>query len=167
MLQMADATPNASPEAPDWRGFHHVALVTRDLDATLSFYRDILGMEVVFVAPATEFHGRHGAVRPGGERDRIGLHFFEYSQAPLFRPSDRSPMAAVFDPGATFLSHISLALLDEAAGLALRDRLTRNGVETSPIIRIDTTPISIMGFFDNNGVPLEAAWPNSVQGGLT
>lgn len=167
MTQLTDPTANVSPEAPEWRGFNHVALVTRDLDATISFYRDILGMEVVFVAPATEFHGRHGAVRPGGERDRIGLHFFEYSQAPLFGPSDRSPMAAVFDPGATFLSHISLALPDEAAGLALLDRLTRHGVQASPIKSIDIIPIRIMGFFDNNGMPVEAAWPRSDQGELT
>nr|MBA3790917.1 VOC family protein [Rubrobacter sp.] len=28
-----------------WQGFHHVALVTADLDATLRFYEDVLGME--------------------------------------------------------------------------------------------------------------------------
>jgi len=105
-----------------------VALVTRDLDATMSFYRDVLGMEVVFILPAGELHGRHGAVRPGGELDRTGLH-----------------------------SHISLALPDEAAGLALRERLTRHGVETTPIM--DQGPVRNMGSADNNGLLVEAAWP--------
>ncbi len=40
-------TDQPSPTAqgqPPWRGFHHLALVTPDLDATLRFYRDVLGM---------------------------------------------------------------------------------------------------------------------------
>jgi catechol 2,3-dioxygenase-like lactoylglutathione lyase family enzyme len=157
MMPMTDRTDDVSPFAPAWRGFHHVALVTRDLDSTISFYRDMLGMEVVFIAPAGELHGRHGAVRPGGDPDRPGLHFFEYHQAPLFGPHDRTLQAAVFDPGATFLSHISLALPDEAAGLELRERLTRHGVPTTPIM--DQGPFRNMGFIDNNGMSLEAAWP--------
>lgn len=82
MMPVTDHPADVSQAAPPWRGFHHVALVARDLDATISFYRDVLGMEVVFIAPAGELHGRHGAVRPGGESDRTGLHFFEYLQAP-------------------------------------------------------------------------------------
>jgi catechol 2,3-dioxygenase-like lactoylglutathione lyase family enzyme len=116
MMPVTDHPADVSQAAPPWRGVHHVALVARDLDATISFYRDVLGMEVVFIAPAGELHGRHGAVRPGGESDRTGLHFFEYLQAPLFGPHDRTLQAAIFDPGATFLSHISLALPDEVGG---------------------------------------------------
>jgi catechol 2,3-dioxygenase-like lactoylglutathione lyase family enzyme len=113
---------------PGIHGFHHIALVTRDLDATMRFYTDVLGMEVIFVAPAGDLHGRHCAIRPGGDPDRLGLHFFEYPKAPLFGPEDRPLVSAVFDPGATFLSHISLALPNEAAGLALQARLTRHSV---------------------------------------
>lgn len=61
--------------SPPWRGFHHVALVTRDLDATMRFYDQVLGMEVGSIAPATELHGRHCAIRPGSQPDRLGLHF--------------------------------------------------------------------------------------------
>jgi len=61
MMPVTDHPADVSQAAPPWRGFHHVALVARDLDATISFYRDVLGMEVVFIAPAGELHGRHGA----------------------------------------------------------------------------------------------------------
>src|SRR5450759_2351109 len=107
--------------------------------------------------PPGELHGRHGAVRPGGESEQGGLHFFEYLQAPLFGPHDRTLQAAIFDPGATFLSHISLALPDEVGGLAPRARLTPDGVETTRIM--DQGPIRNRGFIDNNGMSLEAAWP--------
>ena len=92
----------------------------------MRFYRYVLGMEIIFFAPARELHGRHCAIWPGGDPDRLGLHFFEYPPAPLFDPEDHPLVSAVFDPGATFLSHISLALPDESAGLALRERLTRH-----------------------------------------
>jgi catechol 2,3-dioxygenase-like lactoylglutathione lyase family enzyme len=153
---MTEQTTTAGTSVPPWSGFHHIALVTRDLDATMRFYRDVLGMEIMFTAPAGDLHGRHCAIRPGGDPDRLGLHFFEYPQAPLYGPEDRSLVDAVFDPGATFLSHISLALPDEAAGLALQERLIRHNVVTSPIM--DQGDIWNFAFLDNNGLVLEAAW---------
>jgi catechol 2,3-dioxygenase-like lactoylglutathione lyase family enzyme len=154
---MKEQTDTANSLVPLWSGFHHIALVTRDLDATMRFYREVLGMEILFTAPAGDLHGRHCAIRPGGEPDRLGLHFFEYSHAPLYGPEDRSLVTAVFDPGATFLSHISLALPDEAAGLALRERLTRHHVVMTPVM--DQGDLWNLAFFDNNGLVLEAAWP--------
>ncbi|MBY6278041.1 VOC family protein, partial [Symbiobacterium thermophilum] len=29
-----------------WEGFHHIALVTPDLDTTIHFYGNVLGMQV-------------------------------------------------------------------------------------------------------------------------
>ena len=118
------AADSANLVPPPWRGFHHVALVTRDLDATIRFYDEVLGMEVGSIAPAGELHGRHCAIRPGSEPDRLGLHFFEYPHAPHSNPHEQSLVATVFDPGPTFLSHISFALPNEEAGLALRERLS-------------------------------------------
>ena len=154
---MTEQTADTPTLLPPWSGFHHIALVTRDLDATMRFYSDVLGMDVIFVAPAGDLHGRHCAIRLGGDPDRLGLHFFEYPKAPLFGPEDRPLVSAVFDPGATFLSHISLALPNEAAGLALQERLTRHNVVMSPVM--DQGGIWNIAFFDNNGLPLEAAWP--------
>lgn len=131
---MTEQTTDASSFVPLWSGFHHLALVTRDLDATMRFYREILGMEIIFTAPAGELHGRHCGIRPGGDPDHLGLHFFEYPGARLYSSEDRSLVAAVFDPGATFLSHISLALPDEAAGLALQEQLVRHHLVMSPIM---------------------------------
>ena len=159
---MTEQTIDASPFVPSWSGFHHIALVTRNLDATMRFYNDVLGMEIIFTAPAGDLHGRHCAFRPGGELDRLGLHFFEYPQAPHFAPEDRPLVSAVFDPGATFLSHISLALPDETSGLALQARLTRHNVVMSPIM--DQGDLWNLAFFDNNGLVLEAAWPKQITG---
>lgn len=149
---LTDTTP--------WNGIHHVALMTRDLDATTYFYQEVLGMEVVFVAPAGEMHGRHCAIRPGGSTDRLGLHFFEYRHAPYIDQDSRPLEALVFDPGPTFLSHLSFSLPNEAAGVALRERLLQYGLPLSPIM--DQGGWRNMGFLDNNGMALEAIWPGQV-----
>ena len=69
---------------PPWRGFHHVALVTPDLDATIRFYGDVLGMRVGEVIGATEQQGRHCFIKPGDDSETWGLHFFERPDAEVF-----------------------------------------------------------------------------------
>ncbi|MFC5470897.1 VOC family protein [Cohnella suwonensis] len=46
-------------ESLGWLGFHHVALVTPDLDATILFYENTLGMHSSPVYPATSQRGRN------------------------------------------------------------------------------------------------------------
>src|SRR5581483_10013526 len=42
-----------------WSGIHHIALLTTDLDATIRFYRDVLGMPTSEIFPSKEGRGRH------------------------------------------------------------------------------------------------------------
>ncbi|GAA5532504.1 VOC family protein [Deinococcus aluminii] len=144
------------PDAPPWHGFHHLALLTPDLDATLAFYQDVLGMAVLGPLPGNPLHGRHALVRVG-EPTPGGLHFFEVPGAhiPTY-PLERG-LAFPVDFGA--LHHISLALPDEAAGLALRERLSRFGVTMTPVLPQGDVNITL--FPDNNGMFLEAAWPRT------
>ena len=75
---MADMDSGDVQASLAWQGFNHVALVTRDLDATMHFYQEVLGMELLFIAPANELHGRHCGLRPGSNGAHAGfLHFFE------------------------------------------------------------------------------------------
>jgi len=79
---MTEQTTDTGTVLPPWSGFHHIALVTRDLDATMRFYREVLGMEVTFIGPAGELHGRHCAIQPGGDHNRLGLHFLSILRLP-------------------------------------------------------------------------------------
>lgn len=142
--------------APEWRGFHHIALATPDLDATIRFYGGVLGMQVGEIMDGGGA-GRHCFIKPG-DSPAWGLHFFEQPQAEVFAYPADFPRSAVV-PGA--LQHIAFALPDQAAALALRERLAAHGVPDTGIGQIG--PIANTLFRDNNGLLLEATWPREVQ----
>src|SRR5690349_9862311 len=113
-----------------WRSFHHVAVVTPDLDATRAFYADVLGMGAGPVM--TRAGARHCFVKPG-EGEAWGLHFFEDAEAQLL--TDREELRRLLaDPASVArslpgaLQHIAFGIADESAGLALRERLRAHGV---------------------------------------
>ena len=134
-----------------WQGVNHIALATPDLDATIHFYQDVLGLRLLAVLPPGDMHGRHCLLSPGGTG--LGLHYFEQSDAQIFTHPD-ALSALHFVPGA--LQHVALTLPDTEAGQALRERLQELGIQTTEIM--DQGPIYNFGFLDNNGIQLEAAW---------
>lgn len=154
---MTDRAQNTMPAAPLWRGFHHVALVTPDLEATIRFYRDVLGMTVLADIPASEREGRHCLLAVDGGAGSF-LHFFERADARIHP----YPLAEglVFPSELGALHHLAIALPDEAAGIALRARLVGAGVPVTEIMSQGPT-VRDMLFPDNNGLLLEAAWPNA------
>ncbi|WP_308635538.1 VOC family protein [Paenibacillus silvisoli] len=142
-------------QSPPWQGFHHLALVTTNLDETVSFYIDLLGMQLheMGIRPATPMHGRHAMIKPGA-CESWGLHFFEQLDAHIYTHPE-ALQRMVFVSGA--MQHISFGLPDEEAALAFRERLITNGVPTTPIIK--QGPLSLLQFPDNNGIMLEVIWP--------
>ncbi len=152
------ALPDVASAPLPWAGFHHIALVTPDLDATIAFYRDVLGMEVGEVRMGGGvIPARHCFIRPGHDAATWGLHFFEQPGVELPRyPGGLAGLrTAGFIPGA--LQHIAFTLPDAAAAEALRARLAAHGVEATPTGTIG--PIQNMLFFDPHGLLREATWP--------
>lgn len=148
-----------------WRGFHHIALVTADLDGTIAFYEQVLGMQAGTVYPATANRGRHCFIKPG-DTDAWGLHFFEYAGAQIPSSTEAIRLLAEnreaaalyqFLPGA--LQHIAFALPSEEEAMELRRRLNSHGVPMTEIY--DQGSIRDFVFVDNNGIQIEAAWPKN------
>jgi catechol 2,3-dioxygenase-like lactoylglutathione lyase family enzyme len=127
-----------------WRGIHHIALATPDLDATLRFYGDVLGMSVSEIYPSRAGRGRHSLVFAKlNDSDTWGLHFFERSGI----GSDSTP-----------LLHIAFRLADESAANALRQRL-----QGYPIAITEIVELGSFLFADNNGLMLEVTYPQDVS----
>ncbi len=100
---------------------HHVAVVVRDLDQSLSFYRDRLGLPVELVLPIAG-DGVTIAFLPVGE-----------SKIELVMPTDPSTgVARYLESRGEGFHHVCLEVADLAAEL---DRLAGEGVEL-----IDTEP---------------------------
>jgi catechol 2,3-dioxygenase-like lactoylglutathione lyase family enzyme len=139
-----------------WEGVHHVALMTRDLEATTRFYEDVLGMSVQALDARGPL-GRHCMIHPGTGPMR-GLHFIERPDAELCTQAQTLEGPPPFVTSAAF-QHIAFALPDRAAALALRERLREHNLATTEIV--DTGPVSNLVFADNNGILLEATWPRA------
>lgn len=150
---MAIASTDSFKVTPLWRGFHHIALVTPDLDATRAFYQDVLGMEIGDILTMGMLKARHCFIKPGSA-ETWGLHFFEHPNAEVHQSPD-GLNRFVFIPGA--LQHIAFALPGVSDALALRERLTSFGMTATETGTMGT--IQNMLFFDNNGILLEATWP--------
>jgi len=93
-------------------GLHHIAVQTRDLEVSLRFYRDVLGMKVVMEAGPPE-----GKI--------VLLDMGDGSCVELFAPTADSPAAgnpAANDP----ITHIALTTADARAAV---ERVRQAGYE--------------------------------------
>ena len=61
-------------EGPRWRGVHHLALTTNDMDATVRFYHGVLGMRIVATIATDSFRHYFFEIGPGAT-----VAFFEFS----------------------------------------------------------------------------------------
>jgi len=128
------------------RAINHLAFITPDLEGTIRFYRDLLGMEL------------HAGVGHDGYRHyffRFGdnqVAFFEYAGAVKMEkkfPGERTDKPLGFD-------HVSFSV-DSAADLfAFKDRLEAAGVHVHGAV--DHGTIWSIYFYDPNGIPLELSW---------
>ena len=126
-----------------WRGIHHIALATPDLDQTRQFYGDVLGMSMGDISPSHDGRGRHCLVfvKPG-DPETWGLHFFE------------RPNAAGTGATEAPILHIAFRLPDDASAQALRERLHTHGVAITEIPELGS-----FIFWDNHGLMLEVTVP--------
>ena len=102
------------------RGLHHVTAIAADLERTIAFYRDVLGLGVVQDGPSDDDpRARHvWFAMPEGEL----VSFLEYPQLP----------EPVIGPGAT---HHFAFVVETAEELgAWRDYLRGRGLETSEVL---------------------------------
>jgi len=124
---MTGSTTPALPDAIARMGrVHHVAVVVRDLDAAVGFYRDTLGMPLELVLPVPS------------DQVRIGFLTVGESRIELVEPtSDDTGVARFLAARGEGFHHVCFevpdvaATLDElaAAGVELIDRAPRAGAD--------------------------------------
>jgi catechol 2,3-dioxygenase-like lactoylglutathione lyase family enzyme len=135
-------------EPVPWKGLNHLALVTTDMDATTRFWHEVLGAPLVATVKTDTF--RHYFFDVGNDAT---VAFFEYLGEPLER---FAKPAGIPDPRAMQFDHLSLNLPDEAAVMALHDRLEEHGTEVTELV--DHGLMKSIYFTDPNGIALEASY---------
>ncbi len=132
---------------PYWRGVHHLALITTDMDATVRFYHGVLGMRLVATVMAGPM--RHYFFEMGPQST---VAFFEVRNAEKFTAPAGIPdrlRKAQFD-------HLSFNLPDEEALHALRKRMLEMDCAVTDVV--DHGIMHSIYFTDPHGIALEASW---------
>jgi catechol 2,3-dioxygenase-like lactoylglutathione lyase family enzyme len=127
-----------------FKGINHLAMVTGDMDATIRFWRDLIGMRLI-----------NGIGEPGFrhyffEIDQNNtLAFFEWDGA---EPVEQKPHGQPFK-GPIVFDHIAFGMTSRSETLVLKDKLEAAGFECSDVI--DHGFIHSIYSFDPNGIPIE------------
>jgi len=127
-----------------FNGVNHLAMATGDMDSTIRFWRDLLGMRLV--AGLGEPGYRHYFFQLS---DTDLVAFFEWSGVePVPRKDHGRPVKGPF-----IFDHVSFGVEKEEELWELKDRLEAAGFNVSDVI--DHGFIHSIYSFDPNGIPIE------------
>ena len=134
-----------------FKGINHLALVTEDMDKTVRFYRDVLGMPLVATTGnQPDLYPYRHYFFALGEGNTIA--FFEWpGMVEEFHKPAGTPVR-----GRVQFDHVSFNVENEEALLELKTRLEQNKVEVTRVV--DHRIIHSIYFTDPNGIALEASY---------
>ena len=134
----------------EYRGFVDVALVTNDMEKTVRFYRDVLGMSVV-VTFAGDMNGqrvRHYFFSLGSSAGCVS--FFEWPGVELAPRKDAGLPAS----GRQF-DHVTIRVDSEKTLLEIQERVRAAGIPAGDVV--DHGFARVIFFEDPNGITLAFA----------
>lgn len=134
-----------------YQGIHHLAMATNDMDKTISFWRDLLGMRLVAGL------GKSGARQYFFEISEGSLlGFFEWKTVEPVQEKDHGYPAS----GPLVFDHVSFEVSSDEDLWDLMDKLDAAGFWVSEII--DHGFIHSLYSFDPNGIAIE--FSSNVEG---
>ena len=146
-------------------GLHHLALVCKDMDRTIHFYHDILGMPLIKTIDIPNGRGLHFFFDVG---NGASLAFFYFPNAPEAMPGIAAPVAVKGVSAHGSMNHVAFQVPADKLH-KYRDMLLAEGVDVTetwyhndPLddITVKETPTSFLGsiyFQDPDGILLELA----------
>ncbi len=133
--------------ATTYTGIHHLALVTRDMDQTIRFWRDLLGLPLVVAMGRPGYRHYFFAL---SEHDMVA--FFEWDQSEPVPEKDHG----VPVKGPIAFDHVALGVARREALWDLKARLEAAGFWASEVI--DHGFVLSLYSFDPNGIAIEFSY---------
>lgn len=150
-----------------FRGINHLALVCKNMAATVDFYQNVLGMPLIKTLNLPGGKGQHFFFDAGGG---ASIAFFWFPEAPEAQPGIVQAARGGGVSAHGSMNHIALDVAPEELE-ACRQRLLARGVEVTQIVNHDDSPRTVspeinettfvrsIYFHDPDGIRLEiAAW---------
>lgn len=158
-------------EAIRYGGLHHLALVCSDMQRTVEFYTNVLGMKLKKGFDLEGGYGQHFFFDMGGGNE---LAFFWFRDAPKVQPGVASALSLTGRGGIHSahgsMNHVAFSVPPEQID-AYRARLVAKGVDCTPVVNhddvvtgkdartgrgvTDKTWLRSFYFFDPDGIMLE------------
>lgn len=130
-----------------YTGINHLAMVTGDMDSTIRFWRDLLGMRMIAGLGGPGY--RHYFFEISGN-DMIA--FFEWPEAQSVEEKEHGRKVS----GPIVFDHVSFGVETEEMLWELKDLIDAAGFWVSEVI--DHGFIHSIYAFDPNGIPIEFSW---------
>jgi catechol 2,3-dioxygenase-like lactoylglutathione lyase family enzyme len=127
-----------------YTGINHLAMATRDIDSTIRFWRDLLGMRLVAALGKPGYRQYFFEI---SDNDLIG--FFEWPEVEPLEEKDAGRVAK----GPFVFDHVAIGVEDDNALWEIKERLEANDIWVS--VAIDNGFIHSIFTFDPNGISLE------------
>ncbi len=133
----------ATAEPPAMAALHHVGITVTDLERSVAWYREMLGM----IRWGEERYpgGRTALLMRPGTHVHLGLDAHEANEGEPFAPHR------------TGLDHLAFMITTRAELVAWRAHLSGRGVACSEVrdVVVESVPASLLTFTDPDGVALE------------
>lgn len=131
-----------------FQGINHLAMATGDMDRTVRFWRDLLGMRLVLALGKPGYRHYFFEI---SEKDLLA--FFEWPGVePVEEKEHGYPVKGPF-----IFDHVSFGVEREDDLWEIKDKLTETGFEVSEVI--DHGFIRSLYAYDPNGIPIEFSCP--------
>ncbi|MCP5027310.1 MAG: VOC family protein [Actinomycetia bacterium] len=115
-------------------GLHHLALVSSDMERTVDFYTNVLGMKLVKGFDLDNGYGQHFFFDMGGAGE---LAFFWFNDSPEGEPGVSAAAGLVGQGGITSahgsMNHVAFAVSPDEID-DYRDQLVAKGVDCTPVV---------------------------------
>lgn len=134
-----------------YRGINHLAMATGAMDATIRFWRDLLGMRLVAAAGKPGYRQYFFEIS-----DRDTIAFFEWPGVEPIPEKDAGRVAK----GPVAFDHVCFEVEDSDTLWVLKDKLEAADIWVSEVV--DNGFIHSLFTFDPNGIALEFCY--SVEG---